>query len=88
MDFKELFDGNGVLLLQKIADFLESFERLVRAALNNVVDDVHDVFVQIAQVLFGLCVLQNLLELLVLSDGLPRQRVDKLFAFVGFYHFL
>ena len=40
-----VFDRNCVLVLQQIADLLESLKCLVRAALHNMTDDLCDVFI-------------------------------------------
>lgn len=79
-------------MFEEVTDFFEAFQGFVRAALHNVVDNIDDVLVQIALVLLGLGFLENLLELLVLSDGLSGQWVEEIFTLsphvAGFYHFL
>lgn len=92
LHFDELFNCQGVFVFEKVTDFFEAFQGLVRAALHNVVDYIDNVLVQVALVLLGLGVLENFLKLLVLSDGLSGQWVEEFLPLppqvTGFYHFV
>lgn len=89
---EELLNLDGVLVFEQVANFFKSLKRFIWTELHDVVQYFSDVIVQVTQVLLRLGLCKYLLQLLMLFDGLARERFHEvlwiLISFKRLHHFL
>ena len=82
---QKLFDGESVLVLDQITDFLETFEGLVGAGKHQVVEHLHNVFVEVADLPFRPGLLKDLLKSFMLLDSLAWEWIEELSSLLVFF---